>query len=57
MIGSTELVLKVKFEVLGLVRMSEFLLFKTEVPGSSLMGHLPKEFSLRFTWCPWLIGY
>ena len=37
--------------------MSEFLLFKTEVPGSSLMGHLPKEFSLRLTWCPWLIGY
>ena len=26
-------------------------------PGSSLLSHLPKEFSLRLTWCPWLIGY
>ena len=25
--------------------------------GSSLMSHLPKEFSLRLTWCPWLVGY
>ena len=33
------------------------LLSKTEVPGSSLLGHLPKEFSLRLTWCPWLVGY
>ena len=33
------------------------LLSKAEVPGSSLLGHLPKEFSLRLTWCPWLIGY
>ena len=33
------------------------LLFKAEVPGSSLLGHLPKEFSLRLTWCPWLVGY
>ena len=33
------------------------LLFKAEVPGSSLMDHLPKEFSLRLTWCPWLVGY
>ena len=32
-------------------------LFKAEVPGSSLLGHLPKEFSLRLTWCPWLVGY
>ena len=37
--------------------MSGSLLFKTEVPGSSLLDHLPKEFSLRFTWCPWLVGY
>ena len=33
------------------------LLFKTEVPGSSLLGHLPKEFSLRLTWYPWLVRY
>ena len=33
------------------------LLFKTEVLGSSLLGHLPTEFSLRLTWCPWLVGY
>ena len=33
------------------------LLFKAEVPSSSLLGHLPKEFSLRLTWCPWLVGY
>ena len=33
------------------------LLFKVEVPGSSLLGHIPKEFSLRLTWCPWLVGY
>ena len=33
------------------------LLSKVEVPGSSLLGHLPKEFSLRLTWCPWLVGY
>ena len=33
------------------------LLSKAEVPGSSLLGHLPKEFSLRLTWCPWLVGY
>ena len=33
------------------------LFFKAEVPGSSLLGHLPKEFSLRLTWCPWLVGY
>ena len=33
------------------------LLSKTKVPGSSLLGHLPKEFSLRLTWCPWLVGY
>ena len=33
------------------------LLFKAEVPGSSLLGHLSKEFSLRLTWCPWLVGY
>ena len=33
------------------------LLSKGEVPGSSLLGHLPKEFSLRLTWCPWLVGY
>ena len=33
------------------------LLSKGEVPGSSLMGHLPKEFFLRLTWCPWLVGY
>ena len=31
------------------------LLSKTEVPGSSLLG--PKEFSLRLTWCPWLVEY
>ena len=31
--------------------------FKAEVPGSSLLGHLPKGFSLRLTWCPWLVGY
>ena len=33
------------------------LLSKAEVPGSSLLGHLPKEFSLRLTWYPWLVGY
>ena len=33
------------------------LLSKAEVPGSSLLGHLPKEFSLCLTWCPWLVGY
>ena len=33
------------------------LLSKGEVPGSSLLGHLPKEFSLCLTWCPWLVGY
>ena len=33
------------------------LLSKAEVLGSSLLGHLPKEFSLRLTWCPWLVGY
>ena len=33
------------------------LLSKAEVPGSSLLGHLSKEFSLRLTWCPWLVGY
>ena len=33
------------------------LLFKAEVPGSSLLDHLLKEFFLRLTWCPWLVGY
>ena len=33
------------------------LFFKAEVLGSSLLSHLPKEFSLRLTWCPWLVGY
>ena len=33
------------------------LLFKTEVSGSSLLGYLPKEFFLRLTWYPWLVGY
>ena len=33
------------------------LFSKAEVPGSSLLGHLPKEFSLRLTWCPRLVGY
>ena len=33
------------------------LLSKAEVPGSSLLSHLSKEFSLRLTWCPWLVGY
>ena len=33
------------------------LFFKAKVSGSSLLGHLPKEFSLRLTWCPWLVGY
>ena len=37
--------------------MGVFLLFKAEVPGSSLLGHLSKEFSLRLTWCSWLVGY
>ena len=37
--------------------MGESLFFKTEVFGSSLLGHLSKEFSLRLTWCPWLVGY
>ena len=36
--------------------MSESLFFKAEVSGSSLLGHLPKKFPLRLTWCPWLIG-
>ena len=33
------------------------LFSKGEVSDSSLLGHLPKEFSLRLTWCPWLVGY
>ena len=33
------------------------MISKGEVSGSSLLGHLPKEFSLRLTWCPWLVGY
>ena len=33
------------------------LLFKAKVSGSSLLGHLPKEFFLRLIWCPWLVGY
>ena len=33
------------------------LFFKAEVPGSSLLGHLLKEFSLRLTLCTWLVGY
>ena len=33
------------------------LFSKAEVPGSNLLGHLPKEFSLRLTGCPWLVGY
>ena len=33
------------------------LLSKAEVPGPSLLDHLPKEFFLRLTWCPWLVGY
>ena len=33
------------------------LFFKTEVFGLSLLGHLSKEFFLRLTWCPWLVGY
>ena len=33
------------------------LFFKAEVPGSSLLRHLPKEFFLHLTWCPWLVGY
>ena len=37
--------------------MSGYLFFKVEVSGSSLLGHLSKEFSLRLTWCPWLVGY
>ena len=37
--------------------MGESLLSKAEVPGSSLLGHLPKEFSLRLTWCSWLVRY
>ena len=37
--------------------MGGYLFFKVEVPDSSLLGHLPKEFSLRLTWCPWLVGY
>ena len=37
--------------------MDESLLSKIEVPGSSLLGHLLKKFSLRLTWCLWLVGY
>ena len=33
------------------------LFSKAKVPGLILLGHLPKEFSLRLTWCPWLVGY
>ena len=40
-----------------LARMGGSLISKGEVSGSSLLGHLPKEFSLRLTWCPWLVGY
>ena len=43
--------------VQGETRMGGSLLFKAEVPGSSLLGHLSKEFSLRLTWCPWLVRY
>ena len=37
--------------------MGGFLFSKAEVLGSSLLDYLPKEFSLRLTWCPWLVGY
>ena len=37
--------------------MGESLLSKAEVSGSSLLGHLPNEFSLHLTWYPWLVGY
>ena len=37
--------------------MGRYLLSKAEVSGSSLLGHLPKEFSLRFNLCLWLVGY
>ena len=33
------------------------VLSKADIPGSSLLGHLPKEFYLRLTWCPWLVWY
>ena len=33
------------------------LLSKAEVPGSSLLDHLSKEFSLCVTWCSWLVEY
>ena len=36
--------------------MSGYLFSKAEVPGSSLLDHLPKEFSLRLTRCPWLVN-
>ena len=45
------------FILLAMVRFSDDLLSKAEVPGSSLLGHLSKEFSLRLTWCPWLVRY
>ena len=38
-------------------KISGSLFFKVEVLGSSLLGHLLKEFSLRLTWCLWLVGY
>ena len=37
--------------------MGRSLFFKAEVPDWSLLGHLPNEFSLCLTWCPWLVGY
>ena len=46
-----------KKEPKELVRMGGSLLSKAEVPVSSLLDHLPNEFSLRLTWCPWLVGY
>ena len=41
--------IKKNFKPNELAQMGGFLLSKAEVPGSSLLGHLPKEFSLRLT--------
>ena len=51
------ILISLDFKSKELARMGGSLLSKAEVSGSSLLGHLPKEFSLRLTWCPWLVGY
>ena len=49
--------MEMKVQSMELTRMGGSLFFKAEVLGSSLLSHLPKKFSLRLTWCIWLVGY